>query len=238
MLATHRARGTWQNAVSRYVVATEFGRQKFVEAGFNVEQISVKPNFVEPSPPPGDGSGGYFVFVGRLAQEKGIHTLLESWSQFSGKLKILGDGPLASMVEEFAAKDDSVEWLGQQPSDVVQQVVGDSIALLVPSTWYEGLPKTIIEAFSVGTPIIGSNLGAMSEVIDPEITGLHFAPGNSAGLLDALNWMANSPERAKSMRKNVREVFEQRYTASRNYELLMDIYRSVIQQSAVQATAK
>jgi len=147
MLAAHGAAGTWRKAVARYVVATDFARQKFVEAGFEATQISVKPNFVEPMPLPGDGNGGYFVFVGRLAQEKGIKTLLEAWSQFPGKLKILGDGPLASMVEAYASRNNSIEWLGQQPSDVVQQVVGNATALVVPSTWYEGLPLTIVEAF-------------------------------------------------------------------------------------------
>ena len=232
MLASHRAAGTWSKVVSRYIVATDFARQKFTEAGFDPTQISVKPNFVDPSPPPGDGDGGHFVFVGRLAEEKGLQTLLDAWSQFSGKLKILGDGPLAGMVEKVAAQNDSIEWLGQQPGDVVQRVVGSAIALIVPSTWYEGLPKTIIEAFSVGTPMIASDLGAMSEVIETEKTGVLFQPGDSDKLLDALRWMAESPNRAKSMRADVRAVFEQRYTADRNYQLLLDIYRQVIDESA------
>jgi len=230
MLASHRLAGTWRKAVDRYVVLTEFGRRKFIEAGFEKSKISVKPNFAEQTPPPGDGDGGYFVFVGRLAHEKGIDILLDAWSKFSGKLKILGDGPMADMVKEFASQNDSIEWLGQQPGDVVQQVVGDATALLVPSTWYEGLPKTIIEAFSVGTPIIASDLGAMSEVIEHEKTGALFEPGSSEELLKALQWMASSPQRAKSMRTRVRETFEQRYTADRNYEILLDIYRQVLSE--------
>jgi glycosyltransferase involved in cell wall biosynthesis len=228
MLASHRAVKTWRNSVSCYVVPTEFSRRKFVEAGFDEAQIAVKPNFVDPSPSPGAGAGGYFVFVGRLAEEKGLKTLLDAWSGFRGKLKILGDGPLAGLVAEFASRDASIEWLGQQPGDVVQQVVGDSVALVVPSIWYEGLPKTIIEAFSVGTPIIASNLGAMSEVIEPGKTGLLFQPGNTEQLLEALSWAADSPQRMKSMRTTVRETFERRYTADRNYELLLDIYRRVL----------
>ncbi len=218
--------------VSRYVVATDFARQKFTEAGFDPTKISVKPNFVDPSPPPGDGDGGHFVFVGRLAEEKGLQTLLDAWSRFSGKLKILGDGPLAGMVEKVASQNDSIEWLGQQPGDVVQQVVGSATALIVPSTWYEGLPKTIIEAFSVGTPMIASDLGAMSEVIETEKTGVLFQPGDSDKLLDALRWMAESPNRAKSMRADVRAAFEQRYTADRNYQLLINVYRQVIDESS------
>ncbi len=230
MLASHRLAGTWRKAVDRYVVLTEFGRRKFLEAGFEKAKISVKPNFAEQTPPLGAGDGGYFVFVGRLAPEKGIETLLDAWSKFSGKLKILGDGPLAGMVEKAASQNDSIQWLGQQAGDVVQQMVGNATALVVPSTWYEGLPKTIIEAFSVGTPIIASDLGAMSEVLEHKKTGALFQPGSSDELLKALQWMAESPERAKSMRTEVREVFEQRYTADRNYEILIAIYRQVLSE--------
>jgi len=104
--------------------------------------------------------------------------------------------------------------------------------------WYEGLPKTIIEAFSVGTPIVASDLGAMSEVIEHEKTGALFEPGNSEELfkaLQCLQWMASSPQRAKSMRTRVREVFEQRYTADRNYEILIDIYRQVLSEHSESA---
>ncbi|WP_146452989.1 glycosyltransferase [Bythopirellula polymerisocia] len=232
MLATHGALGTWRNMVSRYVVATEFGRQKFIDAGFDAQQIAVKPNFVDPVPPCGNGEGGHFVFVGRLSPEKGIDTLLEAWTQFNGKLIILGDGPLADKVARFASQHERVQWMRHQPAKIVQQVVADAIALLVPSTWYEGLPKTIVEAFSVGTPIIGSDLGAMSEVITPGETGLLFPVGKPDKLLESLHWMSESPEHAHAMRANVRRHFEQFYTAERNYDLLRDIYCQAINDTS------
>ncbi|QEG34821.1 glycosyltransferase [Bythopirellula goksoeyrii] len=230
MLATHSALGTWRNLVSRYVVATEFGRQKFIEAGFRAEQITVKPNFVASVPPCGKGDGGHFVFVGRLSPEKGINTLLEAWPRFGRSLKILGDGPLADKVAQFASQHEGVQWLGHQPPETVHQVVADAISLIVPSIWYEGLPKTIIEAFSVGTPIIGSDLGAMSEVITPGKTGMLFPAGDANKLLEALHQMSDSPERCQSMRDNVRQQFEQLYTAERNYDLLRDIYCQAIDE--------
>ncbi len=231
MLATHQAMGTWRKLVSRYVVATEFGRQKFIEAGFRPEQIAVKPNFVDPIPPCGSGTGEHFVFVGRLAPEKGIDTLLAAWTKFTGTLKILGDGPLADKVARFATQHEHVQWLGHQPAEVVRQEVAAATALLVPSIWYEGLPKTIMEAFSVGTPIIGSDLGAMSEVVTPGKTGLLFPPGQADKLLESLSWMKDSPEQVRAMRTNVRQQFEQLYTADRNYTLLRDIYCQAISET-------
>ena len=233
MLTIHRMAGTWRRAVSRYVVATEFGRQKFIEGGIRASQIAVKPNFVSPAPPPGRGAGKYFAFVGRLAPEKGIDTLLEAWSRCNVPLKILGDGPLAGRVARFAEQHDSVEWLGQQPGETVLSVIGDAIALVVPSIWYEGLPKTVIEAFSVGTPLVASNLGAMAEAVEPEKTGWLFTPGSADQLLAVLQSIAGAPDRATAMRPAVREVFESRYTADRNYQMLVDIYREAIQETTL-----
>lgn len=229
MVTTHRWAGTWHRAVTRYVTATQFARQKFISAGFRPEQIRVKPNFVSPTPPPGRGEGGYYAFVGRLAPEKGIDALLAAWRSFDGRLKILGDGPLADRVAQFAAAHEHVEWLGHQSGEAVQQIVADATALIVPSLWYEGLPKTVIEAFSVGTPMIASDLGAMAEVITPDETGLLFAPGDAERLRDRLEQIDRSPGLAQAMRSNVRRAFEQRYTAERNYEMLRAIYEEAVQ---------
>ena len=158
--------------------------------------------------------------------------LLTAWQQFPGQLKILGDGPLADMVAARADRDESIEWLGHQSGDAVLSVLSGAIGLIVPSMWYEGLPKTIIEAFSVGTPVIASDLGAMSEVIEPQQTGLLFKTGDAQALCDALRWMIQDPSRVQAMRSQVRSVFEQRYTADRNFQLLKEIYDQVVATEA------
>src|SRR4051794_8861610 len=100
MQAIHRAVGTWRNAVTMYITCSEFAREKFVSTGLPAEKLVVKPNFVNPDTGPGNGAGGYAVFVGRLSPEKGIETVLSAWQQLSLAipLKIVGDGPLADCV--------------------------------------------------------------------------------------------------------------------------------------------
>ena len=78
MLAIHRYLGTWNHVVDHYIALTSYDRQKFIEAGIPSERISVKPNFVEPDPGVGKGSGGYILFVGRLSAEKGLDTYLQA----------------------------------------------------------------------------------------------------------------------------------------------------------------
>ena len=96
MLTTHRALRTWRKKVDVYIALTEFARRKFIEGGLPAGKIIVKPNFVYPDPGPGEGEGGFALFVGRLSFEKGVGTLLAAWEHLDRRipLKIVGDGPL------------------------------------------------------------------------------------------------------------------------------------------------
>jgi glycosyltransferase involved in cell wall biosynthesis len=138
MLAVHRLAGTWSRVVDRYIALTEFSRQKFIEGGLPGEKITVKPNFVDPDPGQAAGQGGYAVFVGRLADGKGVDCLLAAWKAAPGlpPLKIVGDGPLAPHVQQAAADDPRIQWLGWRPLAEVMATIGRAEALVMPSMSY------------------------------------------------------------------------------------------------------
>jgi glycosyltransferase involved in cell wall biosynthesis len=232
MLTTHRTLGTWKAAVDSYITLTEFARQKFIQGGLPAEKIVVKPNFVHPDPGPGQGRGRYFLFVGRLSQEKGVDAMLAAWKRLRKKvpLKIVGDGPLASKVGEAAERLSEVEWMGRQPKDRVLALMKDARALMFPSVWYEGFPMVIAEAYAVGLPVIASDLGSMSSLIDHGRTGLHFHPSDPDDLAAKVEWASLHPAELKRMRQDARSEFEAKYTAERNYRLLMEIYRTVVER--------
>ncbi len=188
MVAAHRAGGTWTRRVDRYIVLTEFARRKFVAGGLPAERLAVKPNFVAPDTGPGNGRGGYAVYVGRLAEEKGIEPLLAAWVQcrLDIPLKIVGDGPLAERVCAAAATNPAIQWLGQRGPAEVQAILGSAACLVLPSICYEGLPKTLVEAYCQGTPVLAAGNGALAELVEPERTGLLFAPGDGADLAQTI----------------------------------------------------
>ena len=227
MLTLHRAAGTWNRTVTRFIALTEFARRKFIEGGLPAEKIMVKPNFVDPDPGMGRGAGGYALFVGRLSEEKGIRTLLAAWSLLRNgeRLKIVGDGPLAQLVKDAAATVRGVEWLGSRGRDDVQQLMGDATVLVFPSIWYEGFPLVLAEAFAVGLPIIASRMGAMEETIAHGDTGALFTPGNAGELAASVEWAFAHPERMEPMRRNTRDEFLRGYTSNANYALLINIYK-------------
>jgi glycosyltransferase involved in cell wall biosynthesis len=117
-----------------------------------------------------------------------------------------------------------IEWLGSRNVEQVSVLMKDAKVLILPSTWYEGFPMIVAEAYAVGLPIIASSLGSLSALIVHGHTGLQFQPGNYHDLCTQVEWVLAHPEALFRMRREAREEFNLKYTAERNYELLMKIY--------------
>jgi glycosyltransferase involved in cell wall biosynthesis len=245
MLAFHKLRGTYANQVDRYIALTEFARQKLVEGGVPAEKIRIKPNFVDPDPGAGDGSGDFALFVGRLTEEKGILTLLRAWRELFDRrgfiLRIAGDGPLRQAVVDASASCPGILYQGRKSPAEVYQLMGQAQALVLPSQWYEGFPRTIVEAYAKGTPVLASRLGSMTELIRDQETGLLFEAGNPEDLARCAEALLGSDtagvERRGRMRRAARLEFESRYTASANYPALVRIYGEALANIGRQAPA-
>ena len=237
MLTVHRVLRTWTEMVDVYVALTEFARSKFIEGGLPAGKIVVKPNFVAPDPGRGQGGGGYALFVGRLAPEKGTGTMLAAWERLGTRipLKIVGDGPLRDRVVEAAARRSNVEWLGHRPVEEVHALMGKADMLVFPSEWYETFGRVAAEAFATGTPVIAADIGAVAELVEHGRTGLEFRPGDPEDLVTQVEWALSHPAELRRMREEVRAEFEAKYTAERNYRALMEIYEAALERKKVPA---
>jgi glycosyltransferase involved in cell wall biosynthesis len=226
MVSIHRALQTWSKLVDKYIVLTEFARQKFIQGGLPPDKIVVKPNFVACDPQVGLGKGGYFLYVGRLSVEKGLDVLLSAWELLPNNipLKIVGDGPLSEQVKEATKKLPQIEWLGRKPIEEVYNLMGEAIAVIIPSKWYETFGRVAIESFATGTPVIAANLGAIAELVDSERTGIHFRPSAPEDLATKVKWLSKHPTKLTLMRQQARAEFESKYTAEINYQQLLKIY--------------
>lgn len=231
MLTLHWVLGTW-GLVDRFIALTEFARKKFVEGGLPAEKVVVKPNFVHPDLGPGEGRGGYALFVGRLSPEKGVRTLLKAWERLRERisLKVVGDGPLVKEVHLATQRVQEVEWLGRKSLEEVYALMGEAAFLVFPSEWYETFGRVAIEAFAKGTPVIASDLGAVGEVTKNGRNGLHFRPGDPEDLAAKVEWLLSHPQELARMRREARAEYEAKYTAERNYEQLMAIYHGVLEE--------
>jgi glycosyltransferase involved in cell wall biosynthesis len=232
MLAVHRQRQTWSREVDYCIALTQFARGRFIRAGFPAPKVLVKPNFVHPDPGVRDDSGDYAVFVGRLSPEKRLNTTLAAWTRLSKSIPlfIVGGGPQRAELEGQALRSGlrRITFLGHLPREEALAVIRGARLMIFCSEWYENFPVTIIESFACGVPVIGSRLGAMKEIVEDGRTGLLFSPGDAGDLADTVERAWGNQRLMASMSAEARQEYENKYTAAKNYPLLMDIYRRTL----------
>jgi len=225
----HHKLGTFQK-VDRFITLTPFARHLFINSslGLKPDQMVVKPNVTAPAMVPPTERGKQFLFVGRLSQEKGIIPLIEAFKHSPYTLKIAGQGPLLSLVRSATQTHSNIEYLGVLDRLEIQQQMSSCSALIFPSLWYEGMPMTLLEAFSLGTPVLASRLGAMESMIDDGIQGYLFEAGQISSIQECLKrWTETSEEVKAAIQINVLRTYESLYKPEQTLAQLEEIYHSV-----------
>jgi glycosyltransferase involved in cell wall biosynthesis len=237
MLTVHRARGTWSHVVDTYVALSEFSRDRFVEGGLPADRVVVKPNFLADDPGPGAHDGRFALFVGRLSREKGLRVLLDAWERLATDrapaLKVVGTGPARPQ-----QSPPGVEWLGQQPTSRVLELMQRASVLVLPSECYENFPMTLAEAYATGLPVIASRIGSLAGLVRDGETGLQFESGNGADLAAKVAWAFDHPGELARLGARARRTYLEHFSADINYDLLMDIYRVAAERAARRAHAR
>ena len=239
MQATHRLARTYVSKVSAYIALSKFSMEKFIEGGLPLQHMTVKPNFVLDDPGIGSGNGAgdgrrYVLFAGRLAREKGLHTLLRAWARLSHPitLKIAGDGPLRADVESLAQTTPNVEYLGYCSRPRVYELMRNAALLVFPSEWYEASPLSVMEAMACGTPVLAADHGSLTEMIVPDKSGWLFPAGDVDSLVRSLECLFAHADRLCDTRYSTRKYYETHFAPGPNYDALMAIYKSVLPEGA------
>lgn len=242
MLAAHRLMGTWSSKVDIYLVFTEFYRRKFIEGGLPEEKLVVKPHFISPDPGMSAirATPRHALFIGRLDPEKGIRTMMAAWQNLKNvPLEIRGSGQLEAEVRHSIEANDlarSVQILGRLSRDELTAKIKSSAFLIWPSEgYYETFGYVAVESFSCGVPVIASRIGVPGEIVIDGVTGLLFNPGDPTDLAAKVRWAWDHPAEMAQMGMNARREYEAKYTADRNYELLLGIYGRAISERHVKA---
>jgi glycosyltransferase involved in cell wall biosynthesis len=259
MVATHRLRGTWCDEVDAYVVATSFWIEKFIaHAGLPRKKMHLRRHFLMPEPRAfSDGAdefptsapktrrhgAPYALFMGRLAPEKGVVTLLEAWRELEIPLKIRGAGPLEREVREFAATRPHVELLPRLSHEDKLALIRGARFLVWPSQgWYETFGLVAAEAFACGVPVIASRTGVAEEMVTENVTGRFFAADEANDLSAQARWASEHGAEMQAMGRGARADFEARFTPAAGYRALMSAYGAAlgraVEEQAVAAGAR
>lgn len=226
MIDANRRSGTWNTKVERFIALTSIARDIFIRAGVSPARIVVKANFSpDPGPLPEAAPRSGALYVGRLSPEKGVREMIEAWRQINYPLRVVGDGPLAAELRAVASPN--VTFLGRKPRPDVTAEMRRAAFLVSFSKCLEGFPVTIPEAFAVGLPAVVSNIGALAEIVDHGITGIHVPAGDAQALADAVRRLAGQSEQLDSMSRAARAAYIENYGPDRNYSQLRAVYEGL-----------
>lgn len=234
MLYLHKIVYTFCNKIDYFICLSEFSRNKFIQAGFRNDKLLIKPNFISNDPGQRQCNGDYFLFVGRLSREKGILLLIEAAHLLDCPIIVIGNGALERNLKKNNTMKKNIKIIGNVPHEEVYKYLKKARALVAPSICYENFPLVLIEAYSCGVPVIAARLGAHAEIVKDRKTGLLFDAGNAADLKVKMEWAWNHPTEMSLMGKAARREYEEKYTAEKNYQLLMEIYQKAIENHRLQ----
>lgn len=176
------------------------------------------------------GRGDYFLYFGRLSHEKGVEMAIDAFRELPrAKLKVVGTGPIESELKHKASGCHNIEFLGFKKGEELHDLIRKAQFVIVPSQWYENNPMTIVESYSFGTPVIGSDLGGIPEIINNNKTGIVFKHDSKESLLQAIRHgggMSNQPY--FEMSKKAYEFYDKNFSEKNYIQKLMSFYNHVL----------
>ena len=226
----HRSLGLYRDTLDRLIAPSRFYRDKLIAWGWDADRIAYIPNCIDTRGfALAHQEGDYIVYAGRLAPEKGLATLLRAAALARQKLVLAGSGPEEPRLRRLAADFGAdVSFAGHLDKPELQRLIGEALALVLPSEWYENAPVSLLEAYALGRPVIGARIGGIPELIIEGETGLLVEPGNAAALAEALAAVAAlSPAARAAMGAAGRDWVGRDFSPDRYRERTLNLYEAI-----------
>lgn len=179
------------------------------------------------------------LFVGQLDrahQWKGLEILMRAVAQLSEveglKLVVVGEGDYREHYQRLAEEcgiGGIVEFRGRLGDDALMEEYRRAGVLVLPSTsGAESFGMVLIEAMSCATPVIGSSIGGVQEVIRPGVTGILVPPGDVSSLSEALRQVLSDKKLMQRLGEEGRREVKDKYLWNNTAKKLLKVYRDVM----------
>ena len=212
-----------QACTDLFLPPSQFMMDTVVRGGYNPKKFRVLCNFidVEKVKDPCFEKKDYYIYLGRLNEVKGIRTLCKATVAFPYKLVVIGGGEILSELKHQYKENTNIEFMGQMEWNDFRPLIERARFMVIPSEWSENNPLTVIEAQSLGTPVLGARIGGIPELIEENITGMTFESGNVKDLKVKIEMMWNASFDYRAIAENA----VKRYSSEAYYEQLMKYYK-------------
>lgn len=226
----HKAMGYYRQ-VDKFIAVSNFYLEKMVEFGFPREKLVYLPNAVNVDEfTKAQSVSDYALYFGRLSDEKGVKTFIEAACHNPSVIhKIVGTGPSLKFLENFI-KDkrlNNVEILGFKSGEDLKKLIREALVVVVPSVWYENCPMTILESFASSRPVIGADIGGITELIDHEYDGFLFQPNNVFQLSNYIDYFNRNPDVANVFGDRGLLKVKEKFNEKVHLEKLLEVYNSL-----------
>lgn len=225
--------GTYRN-IDSFVCPSAAIYKLALKAGFDGKKLNILHNFLDKETSeiiPKHTDDNYFLYAGRLVEEKGIDYLLEAMAKVPNeiKLNIAGSGNQEKKLRDLAQnlQLQNVNFLGFISGEELKNVFENCIATILPCKYFEAFGLSIIESFAYGKTVIASNSGAISEIIDNGKNGMIFEVGDVDRLAESIKYLFYNKNRANEMGANAR-LSTEKYNYNNYYNQLICIYNNLI----------
>lgn len=220
--------------IPQVMVISDYMKRNLLQVGFKEEQVRVVPRQVsslpaEVAPAPRRGN---LLFVGRVEKEKGLRVLLESLKYLTSipyHLRVGGSGSdlayCRSLVEEKMLRGD-VEFLGYQKGWALGVLYQQADVVVFPSIWPEPFGVVGIEAMAYGRPVVGFDVGGVSQWLKNGHNGLVARYNDSQDLAEKIKVLLKDSDYAERLGQNGRRMVEEKYTLEKHLEVLDKIYEN------------
>lgn len=218
----------------KIIVASNYMKKELTQNGFDPSKIEILKDFVEPPALDGIEYQDFIVFVGRVTVEKGLHYLIEALPMVkeSISLIVIGGGPdleRNKMLAKELKLEPRVSFKGWVSMNKVYEFYSKCLLLVFPSIWPEPFGRTGPEAMAHGKPVVGFNVGAVSEWLKDGKNGFLLETKDIKGLAEKINLLAQNRNLAKSLGKNGRYFVAQEMNKEKYMGNLLRIYRETVE---------
>lgn len=234
----HKVLGVYENQIDLLIAPSQFVKNEFVKFGQAPQRIVVIPHFIDPSFLSASQEIAnsvrkeepYLLYFGRLSSEKGIDRLLETFYIYKPKLrlKIAGNGPLLAWIQDYIkgrGLSGRVELLGHLDTNNLRRVIAGAAATVVPSRVYETFGFSALESIALGTPVAGFAMGALPEIVTPDV-GRLVPLDDRAALAKAIDEVS-AWDKAK-VRPMCEQLIRDRYLPQQHFDALQTVYQHVV----------
>lgn len=218
--------------VDLFTFQSEFTRDKFVEFGFDKSKTQIIENPIVADSNSCFENKNYILYFGRISPEKGVTILLKAMLLLADvKLIIVGDGPDLDKSKDFVEKNNlsqNVSFAGAKWGNELNNFIKNCKFVILPSIWNDPNPLVVLQSYLFGKPVIGSDIGGISDQIDNEVTGYLFKPGDVHSLAKTIKKLYNNENLIIKMGKNSERKVRRIHSPERYYKKTIKVFNDLV----------